>query len=131
MADTLFESDLESLPLVNRGKVRDIYAVGDDRLLIVTSDRLSAFDVVLPTPISGKGEVLTEVVVPTGWRPDLGLDEFQGHTVGLADGPVIVAVLVLEAQGRRQGLDPFGMVRRILGVGVDLGTFHKTEAGLL
>ncbi len=61
MADTLFESDLESLPLVNRGKVRDIYAVGDDRLLIVTSDRLSAFDVVLPTPISGKGEVLTEV----------------------------------------------------------------------
>jgi phosphoribosylaminoimidazole-succinocarboxamide synthase len=61
MPETLFESDLKSLPLVNRGKVRDIYAVGADHLLIVTSDRLSAFDVVLPTPIPGKGEVLTAV----------------------------------------------------------------------
>ena len=48
MRDVLFESDLKSLPLVGRGKVRDIYAVGDDHLLIVTTDRLSAFDVVLP-----------------------------------------------------------------------------------
>ncbi len=61
MPDTLFNSDLESLTLVNRGKVRDIYAVGDDHLLILTSDRLSAFDVVLPTPIPGKGAVLTAV----------------------------------------------------------------------
>ena len=57
----LFESNIESLPLVARGKVRDIYAVGDDRLLIVTTDRLSAFDVVMPTPIPGKGEVLTQL----------------------------------------------------------------------
>jgi phosphoribosylaminoimidazole-succinocarboxamide synthase len=55
----LFQSDLKSLPLSHRGKVRDIYAVGDDKLLIVQTDRLSAFDVVLPTPIPGKGEVLT------------------------------------------------------------------------
>ena len=61
MPDTVFNSDLESLTLVNRGKVRDIYAVGDDHLLILTSDRLSAFDVVLPTPIPGKGAVLTAV----------------------------------------------------------------------
>jgi phosphoribosylaminoimidazole-succinocarboxamide synthase len=61
MPDTLFNSDLASLTLVNRGKVRDIYAVGDDHLLILTSDRLSAFDVVLPTPIPGKGAVLTAV----------------------------------------------------------------------
>ncbi len=61
MPDTLFNSDLESLTLVNRGKVRDIYAVGDDHLLILTSYRLSAFDVVLPTPIPGKGAVLTAV----------------------------------------------------------------------
>ena len=61
MPETLFESDLKSLPLINRGKVRDIYAVGAEHLLIVTSDRLSAFDVVLPTPIPGKGEVLTAV----------------------------------------------------------------------
>ena len=49
------------LPLVGRGKVRDIYAVGDDKLLIVTSDRLSAFDVVLPNPIPYKGAVLTQI----------------------------------------------------------------------
>ncbi len=61
MPETLFNSDLKSLPLVNRGKVRDIYGVGEDHLLIVTTDRLSAFDVVLPTAIPGKGAVLTAV----------------------------------------------------------------------
>jgi phosphoribosylaminoimidazole-succinocarboxamide synthase len=59
MAAPLFQSDLKSLPFLHRGKVRDIYAVGEDKLLIVQTDRLSAFDVVLPTPIPGKGEVLT------------------------------------------------------------------------
>ncbi len=61
MLDVLYESRLKSLPLLARGKVRDIYAVGDDYLLIVTTDRLSAFDVVLPDPIPGKGAVLTAV----------------------------------------------------------------------
>ncbi|NNJ93870.1 MAG: phosphoribosylaminoimidazolesuccinocarboxamide synthase [Halobacteria archaeon] len=61
MPDTLYESNIKSLPLLVRGKVRDVYAVGDDRLLIVTTDRLSAFDVVLPEPIPGKGAVLTSV----------------------------------------------------------------------
>ena len=61
MAAPLYESSIRSLPLVGRGKVRDMYAVGDDRLLIVTTDRLSAFDVVLPDPIPGKGEVLNEM----------------------------------------------------------------------
>ncbi|MES1924825.1 phosphoribosylaminoimidazolesuccinocarboxamide synthase [Salinisphaera sp. T31B1] len=59
MPDTLFESDLSSLDLVMRGKVRDVYAIGDDHLLIVTTDRLSAFDVILSDPIPGKGVVLT------------------------------------------------------------------------
>lgn len=59
--DALFESSLRSLPLIQRGKVRDIYAVGDAHLLIVTTDRLSAFDVILPDPIPGKGAVLTAV----------------------------------------------------------------------
>jgi len=58
MTKTLFESAL-SLPLLHRGKVRDLYAVDSERLLIVQTDRLSAFDVVLPTPVPGKGEVLT------------------------------------------------------------------------
>ena len=61
MLDVLFESRLASLPLVYRGKVRDVYGVGDEHLLIVTTDRLSAFDVVLPDPIPGKGAVLTAV----------------------------------------------------------------------
>ena len=55
----LYESIITDLPLVQRGKVRDIYAVGDDHLLIVTTDRISAFDVILPDPIPGKGAVLT------------------------------------------------------------------------
>ena len=57
----MYESSIKSLPLVGRGKVRDIYAVGDDKLLIVTTDRLSAYDVILPTPIPEKGRVLTEL----------------------------------------------------------------------
>ena len=55
------QSDIKSLPFLHRGKVRDIYAVGDDKLLVVQTDRLSAFDVILPNPIPGKGEVLTEM----------------------------------------------------------------------
>ncbi|MFQ5659058.1 MAG: phosphoribosylaminoimidazolesuccinocarboxamide synthase [Gammaproteobacteria bacterium] len=58
---TLYRSDIKKLPLINMGKVRDIYAVDDEYLLIVTTDRLSAFDVVLPDPIPGKGAVLTAV----------------------------------------------------------------------
>ncbi len=61
MSQPLYESTIKSLPLLGRGKVRDNYAVGDDKMLIVTSDRLSAFDVILPDPIPGKGEVLTAV----------------------------------------------------------------------
>jgi phosphoribosylaminoimidazole-succinocarboxamide synthase len=61
MAVPLFETSITSLPLIHKGKVRDIYAVDDQRMLIVTTDRLSAFDVILPTPIPGKGKVLTSV----------------------------------------------------------------------
>jgi phosphoribosylaminoimidazole-succinocarboxamide synthase len=57
----LHQSELTSLPLLHRGKVRDVYALGADELLIVASDRLSAFDVVLPDPIPGKGEILTDL----------------------------------------------------------------------
>ena len=57
----LYQSPIRSLPLLARGKVRDMYAVGDDKLLIVTTDRLSAFDVILDDPIPGKGEVLNSL----------------------------------------------------------------------
>ncbi len=55
----MLESSLRSLPFLHRGKVRDLYAVGDDKLLVIQTDRLSAFDVVLPTPVPDKGRVLT------------------------------------------------------------------------
>ncbi|MFC4251681.1 phosphoribosylaminoimidazolesuccinocarboxamide synthase [Sinimarinibacterium flocculans] len=81
--NALYESSITSLPRVHRGKVRDIYALGDDHLLIVTSDRLSAFDVILPQPIPGKGAVLTAVsnfwmarfagVLPNHLAPEIDL----------------------------------------------------------
>jgi phosphoribosylaminoimidazole-succinocarboxamide synthase len=61
MNNALYESNLSGLERVNQGKVRDIYAVDDQHLLIVTTDRLSAFDVILPDPIPGKGAVLTNL----------------------------------------------------------------------
>ena len=61
MSAPVFESNLRSVKLLNRGKIRDIYAIDDEHLLFVASDRLSAFDVVLPDPIPGKGRVLTDL----------------------------------------------------------------------
>ena len=57
----LFESSIPELDLILRGKVRDMYAVDDEHILIVTTDRISAYDVVLPNPVAGKGEVLTQI----------------------------------------------------------------------
>ena len=61
MATTLIQSDLPGLALAHRGKVRDVFDLGDGHLLIVATDRLSAFDVVLPDPIPGKGEMLCRI----------------------------------------------------------------------
>jgi phosphoribosylaminoimidazole-succinocarboxamide synthase len=82
----LQESTLKSVPRVHRGKVRDIYALGDRHLLILTTDRLSAFDVVLPRPIPGKGAVLTAVtdfwmrrfahIIPNHLAPDVQLAHY-------------------------------------------------------
>ncbi|MCL2636511.1 MAG: phosphoribosylaminoimidazolesuccinocarboxamide synthase, partial [Betaproteobacteria bacterium] len=70
MTAPLFESSITSLPLLSKGKVRDIYAIDADKLLIVTTDRLSAFDVILPDPIPKKGEVLQAVA--NFWFEKLG-----------------------------------------------------------
>lgn len=61
MSKTLHTADLPGLPLIHRGKVRDVFALPGERLLMVASDRLSAFDVVLPDPIPGKGELLCQM----------------------------------------------------------------------
>jgi phosphoribosylaminoimidazole-succinocarboxamide synthase len=63
MTAALHTSNITSLPLLARGKVRDNYAVGDDRILMVASDRLSAFDVIMGQPIPGKGEILTQMAL--------------------------------------------------------------------
>jgi phosphoribosylaminoimidazole-succinocarboxamide synthase len=83
---TLFESTIDTLPFVHRGKVRDIYAVGDDKLLIVQTDRLSAFDVVLPTPIPGKGRVLTALSL--FWFEKLA-HIVENHLTGIAPETVV------------------------------------------
>ena len=66
----LHTSALQSLPLLARGKVRDNYAVGDDRILMVASDRISAYDVIMGEPIPGKGELLTQMAL--FWFDQLG-----------------------------------------------------------
>ena len=63
MTDAIIETSISSLPLLQRGKVRDVYAVGDDHLLMIATDRVSAYDVVLPEPLPGKGKILTEVAL--------------------------------------------------------------------
>jgi phosphoribosylaminoimidazole-succinocarboxamide synthase len=86
MAAPLQESSITSLPRIHRGKVRDIYAIGDAHMLILTTDRLSAFDVILPRPIPGKGAVLTAVtefwmkrfagIVPNHLAPEVRLADY-------------------------------------------------------
>ena len=83
---TLFESSLTSLQFLHRGKVRDIYAVGGDELLVVQTDRLSAFDVILPDPISGKGRVLT--ALSNFWFARLA-HVIPNHLTGIAPESVV------------------------------------------
>ena len=83
---TLFESSLKSLKFLHRGKVRDLYAVGEDRLLVIQTDRLSAFDVILPDPIPEKGRVLTEMSL--FWFKKLG-HVIANHLTGVAPESVV------------------------------------------
>ncbi len=84
----MYQSTIKSLPLIARGKVRDIYAVGDDKLLIVTSDRLSAYDVILATPIPHKGEIL--VTLANFWFHKLA-HVVPNHLTGIDPTTVVAA----------------------------------------
>jgi phosphoribosylaminoimidazole-succinocarboxamide synthase len=95
--DTLLQSNLTSLPLLHRGKVRDLYAVGDDKLLVIQTDRLSAFDVILPTPIPGKGRVLTEL--SNFWFKKLG-HLIPNHLTGIAPESVVSQADRAQVAGR-------------------------------
>ena len=88
---------LHSLPLIARGKVRDLYAVGADRLLMVASDRLSAFDVVMKAPVPGKGRLLTGMAL--FWF-DLLKDVVPNHLTGEAPESVVAPDEVAQVQGR-------------------------------
>jgi phosphoribosylaminoimidazole-succinocarboxamide synthase len=88
---------LHSLPLIARGKVRDLYAVGSDRLLMVASDRLSAFDVVMQNPVPGKGRLLTRMAL--FWFEHLK-NEVPNHLTGDAPESVVAADEVLLVAGR-------------------------------
>jgi len=93
----LHTSALTSLPLLARGKVRDNYAVGDDRILMVASDRLSAFDVIMGEPIPGKGELLTQMAL--FWFDKLG-HICPNHLTGEAPESVVSAAEVPQVRGR-------------------------------
>lgn len=93
----LLQSSIKSLPLLARGKVRDMYAVGDDKLLIVASDRISAFDVILDDPIPGKGEVLTQLT--EFWLKKLA-HVVPNHVTGIAPEDVVDASERDQVRGR-------------------------------
>ena len=97
MTAALHTSALTSLPLLARGKVRDNYAVGDDRILMVASDRISAFDVIMGEPIPGKGELLTQMAL--FWFGKLG-HLCPNHLTGDAPESVVSAAEVPQVRGR-------------------------------
>ncbi len=101
MTSTVHTSALTSLPLLARGKVRDNYAVGDDRILMVASDRLSAFDVIMGEPIPGKGALLTQMAL--FWFDKLGpkgLNLCPIHLTGDAPESVVLPNEVAQVAGR-------------------------------
>ena len=97
MTTALHTSALTSLPLLARGKVRDNYAVGKDRLLMVASDRLSAFDVIMGEPIPGKGVLLTQMAL--FWFDRLG-DICPNHLTGEAPESVVTPAELAQVTGR-------------------------------
>jgi phosphoribosylaminoimidazole-succinocarboxamide synthase len=93
----LHTSALTSLPLLARGKVRDNYAVGDDRILMVASDRISAFDVIMGEPIPGKGELLTQMAL--FWFARLG-HLCPNHLTGDDPASVVSPAEAAQIRGR-------------------------------
>ncbi|MFH1814972.1 MAG: phosphoribosylaminoimidazolesuccinocarboxamide synthase [Pseudomonadota bacterium] len=130
MADALFESRITSLPLIARGKVRDIYAIDDATMLIVTTDRLSAFDVILPDPIPGKGKVLT--AVSNFWFGMLA-GVSPNHLTGIAPESVVTADERDQVEGRAivvRRLKPLPIEAVVRGylIGSGWGDYSRTGA---
>ena len=109
-AQALHTSQLGSLPLLARGKVRDNYAVGDNRILMVASDRISAFDVIMGEPIPGKGALLTQMAL---WWFEQLKDIVPNHLTGDAPESVVSAEEVAQVAGRSM------LVRRLKPIPVE------------
>ena len=97
VVDALFQSNLHSVELIHRGKVRDVYRIDAERLLVVASDRLSAFDVILPDPIPGKGRILTQV---SNFWFDKTDHIIPNHLLGTPLTDVLTAAEAAEVEGR-------------------------------
>jgi phosphoribosylaminoimidazole-succinocarboxamide synthase len=110
MTSALHTSSITSLPLLARGKVRDNYAVGSDRILMVASDRLSAFDVIMGEPIPGKGELLTKMALY--WFDKLG-HVCPNHLTGEAPESVVTPAERPQVSGRAM------LVRRLKPIPVE------------
>ncbi len=110
MNPALHTSQIHSLPLLARGKVRDNYAVGEDRILMVASDRISAFDVIMDQPIPGKGQLLTQMAL--WWFGQLG-DIVPNHLTGEAPESVVAPGEVAQVAGRSM------LVRRLKPVPIE------------
>jgi phosphoribosylaminoimidazole-succinocarboxamide synthase len=126
--NAILETKLSSLTFLHRGKVRDLYAVGDDKLLVIQTDRLSAFDVILPVPIPGKGRVLTEL--SNFWFKKLG-HVIPNHLTGIAPESVVSEADRAQVTGRAmvvKKLKPLLVEAVVRGyiIGSGWGDYKKT-----
>ena len=139
----LYESNETDLRLVGRGKVRDVYALNDDVLVIVATDRISAFDVILPTPIPGKGEVLTQLsnfwfektrdIVPNhvldpepfAGRP--GKEHLQGRSVAVRRCEALPVEAIVRGYLTGSGLKDYQRTGEVCGIRLPAGLVDGSE----
>jgi len=127
----MLQSDIKSLPFLHRGKVRDIYAVGDDRLLVIQTDRLSAFDVILDDPIPEKGRVLT--TLSNFWFKKLG-HVVPNHLTGVDPASVVLPAERAQVEGRAmvvRRLKPLMIEAVVRGYVVGSGWKEYQESGTI
>ncbi|MCG2586427.1 phosphoribosylaminoimidazolesuccinocarboxamide synthase [Massilia sp. TS11] len=126
----ILETHLKSLPFLHRGKVRDIYAVGEDKLLVIQTDRLSAFDVILDDPIPNKGKILT--AMSNFWFKKFG-DMMPNHETGIAPEDVVAPEERDQVAGRAivvKKFQPLGIEAIVRGylIGSGWKDYQKTGA---
>lgn len=127
----MMQTDLKSLPFLHRGKVRDIYAVGEDKLLVVQTDRLSAFDVVLDDPIPGKGKILT--AMSNFWFEKFG-HMMPNHMTGIDPLSVVAPDERNQVEGRAvvvKRLRPLGIEAIVRGYMIGTGWLDYQKTGMI